>query len=664
MEAPHDAQIERHPMTNGNDGSSIVGKKELFSVVFEDGTFEIDVSQIDEECVDAALVARDIVLPADAQNDARVEALVRDVVAKTPRWRARRCEICDAPVDARDGCEICDTEVERTLTDAGNALRFVFEHGEHVRYCAGLGGWLVYDGQRWAVDAAGAEQLAKQTARAIYFEAERSEDPKATALHAMRSESARAIVAMLRLAQSEPGIAVQPDAFDRDPMILNTPSCVVDLRTGETRPHDPNDLATHMTAAPYDADATSKLLDIVLSEATGGDEEVSAFLCRVFGYAATGRTDEEKLFLIHGPAASAKSTLVEAFKAALGSYAMTADFTAFVARDASGPRNDIARLAGARLVSSIEVEKGRKLAEGLVKSLTGGDLVTARFLHKEAFTFKPQFKLFLVANDAPRADDEDTGLWRRITRVPFEHVVPKEKRDPRVKATLCNPKLSGAAILAWMVRGCIEWQKSGLAIPAVIEAATEAYRESQDPLAEFFADECVFDSSAWVSRDALLKRYERWREHSGTRFPLTPKTMADRLRKRDGLSEGKRRGVRGWVGIKLVVQAVDDDGIVKGGPADWSSVNASPRDKDDYRRRREARNAANDSKEGGHEGAREGHVGGTTIDLFSRGGTHGALLSRNSEINPLVRENRETAAPSAPPAPLRRRSEAGKERPS
>jgi putative DNA primase/helicase len=639
-------------------------------VEIDGASFEIDAEEhCDLESVAAALSKRGLTVADDASDEERVEALVRGVTGTTPVWRQGACGCCRAPIDVRDGCDVCATASDApTLTDAGNARRFVIEHGEQVRYCLGLGGWLVYDGKRWTADTTAAERLAKDTARSIYGEAEDAEDPKATALHAVRSESARAIVAMLRLAQSEPGIAVQPDAFDRDPMILNTPSGVVDLRTGETRPHAADDLAMHMTGAPFEANASSPLLDFVLSEATGGDEEIIAFLGRVFGYAATGRTDEEKLFLIHGPAASAKSTLIEAVKASLGSYAMTADFTAFISRESSGPRNDIARLAGARLVSSIEVEKGRKLAEGLVKSVTGGDLVTARFLHKEAFTFKPGFKLFLVANDAPRADDEDTGLWRRIARVPFEHVVPKEKRDPRVKATLCNPRVSGPAILAWMVRGCLEWQRIGLSIPAVIEAATEAYRESQDPLAEFFADECTFSPGAWASRDAILKRYERWREHSGTRFPLTPKTMADRLRKRDGLSEGKRSGVRGWIGIGLIDHAVDDDGIIKGGSADWSSANASPREKQEHRRRRAAYLKTNGHDTNGNGasstgalGAREGHVQGTTIPLFLPDGTAGTPVPPNSTSSTHVRRKQETGAPSAPrPRGMRRRSEANK----
>ncbi len=325
----------------------------------------------------------------------------------------------------------------------------------------------------------------------------------------------------------------------------------------------------------------------------GGDAEHVAFLARVLGYCLTGDTGEEKLFVILGPGATGKSTLIEAFKRALGDYALTADFETFISAK-GGIRNDVARLAGARFVSSIEVEKGRRLAEGLVKSITGGDDVTARFLYREAFTFRPAFKLALVANDAPRADDNDTGLWRRIVKVPFEHVVPKEKRDPRVKADLCDAAISGPAILAWALAGCIEWQKTGLAIPASIERATEDYRASQDPLRDFFDEALVFDVGAKAARAALSRRYESWCKANAVRHPVAPKAFAERLRAR-GAIDGKSNGSRVWNGVGLVEDATEWPSAqghegTPGTPRDPRGVPAS-------RPRNETRNDAQ-----GHEG--------------------------------------------------------------
>ena len=559
-------------------------------VNFKGAAIEVDATKLDRDAFAKEIDARSLNVDTDGPIEAQIEAYQVAVCTELQRrpWRAERCTECGAMLDADRGCAICDTEAAQpSLTDAGNARRFVILHGDHVRYCAGRG-WLVFDGKVWTSSAHGVERLAKQTARSIYAEAEHADDPKATAQHAARSESARGIVAMLRLAQSEPGIPVGVDAFDRDPMLLNTPSGTVDLRTGELHAHDAADLLTHMTAAAFDADAESPLWDRVLTEAMGGDEALVAFLARVFGYSATGSTAEEKLFLLHGAGAGSKSTIIEAIKAGMGSYAMTADFSTFLAREDSGPRPDIARLAGARIVTSNEVEKGRRIAEGLIKSITGGDVVTARRLYQESVTFKPAFTLFLVANDAPRADDEDTGLWRRVVRVPFDHVVPKERRDPKIKAQLCDVKISGPAILAWLVRGALEWQRIGLEIPEVIEAATAAYRDAQDPLADFFADECSFKAKAWTPRDALRKAYEAWAKKAGGRFPITPRTMADRLRRREGIKEVRRGGERGWLGVALTE---NEDECIPGTPVTLHEVRRGERSEDvsEDRRRRAAR---------------------------------------------------------------------------
>ena len=259
---------------------------------------------------------------------------------------------------------------------------------------------------------------------------------------------------------------------------------------------------------------------------------------------------EEVLFFVHGPAASGKSTFLETLKACFGDYAKVADFESFIARREVGAiRNDIAELAGRRFVVSIEVEEGKKLAEGLVKMLTGGDTVRARFLYKEGFEYVPQFKLWLAANNAPRVRDNDAAMWRRILRVPFECVVPKERRDPTVKARLKDSTVSGAAILAWAVEGCQRWMVEGLRVPEVVEAATEQYRSEMDPLKEFFYEACQFRADAWVAAATLRTAYENWVKHSGER-QIDGRAFAERLRER-GCTPAKHGGVRGWLGVAL-----------------------------------------------------------------------------------------------------------------
>jgi putative DNA primase/helicase len=441
-------------------------------------------------------------------------------------------------------------------TDTGNAERFVAMHRDRVRYCPAWGKWLLWQGPRWEIDARGeVRELGKQTVRSIYLEAKSCDDGEkreALAKWAARSESRKAREAMLALAQSEPGLAVVPEELDRDPWLLNTPSGTIDLRTGVERPHDRADLITRCTAARFDGAARSALWERVLLDAMGGDVELVAFFQRAAGYSCTGLTNEEKLFMPIGPAATGKSTLIQAIVAALGDYARTADFEAFIAqKSGGGPRNDIARLAGSRFVASIEVDKGKRLAQGLVKSLTGGDVVSARFLYAEAFEFRPTFTLWLVANDAPHVADDDDGMWRRIVRLPFLHVVPTERRDPRVKAELVDPDRAGPAVLAWLVTGCLQWQAKGLGTPAAVTKATDAYREEQDPIAGFLSDCCAVNVGVTCTRSGLRKAYETWVDEAGGRSPLTGQDFTTRIRGIPGVSEKMVRGVRWWVGIGL-----------------------------------------------------------------------------------------------------------------
>jgi len=458
------------------------------------------------------------------------------------------------------------------LTDLANAQRLVKLHGSDLRYCYPWACWLVWTGQRWQEDKAGEiMRRAKQTAQAIYAEAAAASDPehaKALGDHARRSLSDSKLNAMIALAQSEPGIPVLPEQLDLDPWLLNCQNGTLDLRTGELRPHRRDDLITKLAPVNYNPHATSPTWARVLSEATGEDKAMIAFLARAVGYSLTGNTGEEVLFFVHGPAATGKSTFVEAVKATLGDYAKTADFEAFLRRrDVGMPRPDIARLAGARFVASIEVDEGKRMAEGLIKVLTGGDTVTARRLYSAEFEFRPAMKLWLAANHAPKVSDEDSAMWRRILRVPFVHEVPKDKRDPKIKAELCDPARSGAAILAWAVAGALDWQNGGgLKVPATVTEATDAYKADMDPLREFFDTCCAFDKpQAWTSAAALRNAYEKWAKDTGERDLVGGREWGDRLRAK-GLTEKRKAKARGWLGLYLteaevIEETLNDDAM-------------------------------------------------------------------------------------------------------
>lgn len=463
--------------------------------------------------------------------------------------------------NARD--EPPDTE-RHDDTDLGNARRLVASHGHQLRYVPAWGTWLIWDHQRWARDETGEiERRAKQTAEALITEAISEPDDerrKKRFKFAYDSQSRARITSMISLARTEPTIPVVPGDLDADPWAFNVANGTIDLRTGTLHPHNPAQLITKLAPVHYDPDAYHDLWERFLHDATGKDQQLIDFLQRAVGYSLTGSTSEEVLFFVHGPAASGKSTFDDAIETTLGDYASRADFETFLARNAApgAARADIARLVGARFVNSVEVDEGARLAEGLVKTLTGGDVITTRYLYQDYFEFRPQFKLWLVANHAPKVRHGDEAMWRRILRIPFEHPIPKAQRDPAIKAALRNPDVAGPAILAWAVDGCLAWQHDGLQIPDVVTRATDAYRADMDPLGDFLEDRCIFETSLWVSGDRLREEYEQWARVNGLRKTLSPNAFHDVLlehgatpeRRRIEL-EGKRTQRRVWSGIGL-----------------------------------------------------------------------------------------------------------------
>lgn len=455
-------------------------------------------------------------------------------------------------------------------TDVGNAMRLVARYGADFKFCEAFG-WLSWDGKRWVRNATGAiHRAATETTKSIFAEAAAAKsDTRARELgeHALKSQSAGRIGAMIELAMYDLAVAVEPSDFDADPWLLNCENGLLDLRTGILGTHDRAALATKLAPVAYDPTAHLAMWDNFLADSTGGDTELVAFLQRAAGYSLTGSTSEEVILFLSGVAATGKSTFLEALKATMGTYATTADFQTFIksqhSRDGGAASPDIADLAGARLVVSIEVDQGKELAEALVKTLSGGDTVRARNLYKNGFEFLPQFTMWLAANHQPKVDDQDEAMWRRIRRAPFEHVVPEERRDPKVKATLRDPKAGGPAILAWAVQGCLAWQRDGLGIPPVIRAATAAYRLDMDPLKDFLPACCEVKPDAWTPAAALRKAYEDFSKEGGDRDVLSGKSWGVALRAHGFAEQHNRQGpktVRGWRGLRLL-DAPEQDGL-------------------------------------------------------------------------------------------------------
>ena len=289
-----------------------------------------------------------------------------------------------------------------------------------------------------------------------------------------------------------------------------------------------------------------------MDDCTAGDNELQSFLQRAAGYTLFGDPREQVMFMVHGPGATGKSTFLAAVMAVLGDYAATADFSAFLKKDrvSGGPSDDIANLAGARLVSSIEVDDGKHRAQGLLKQLTGGDTVRARHLYKVSFVFRPQFALWLVCNHAPQIAHDDDALWRRLLRLPFENGIPPEKRDRVLRNTLTDPEITGPAILNWLVQGCAEWYQGGLQIPSSVQIATDAYKKTSNPLADFVRDCCVLSPAAFCSVADMRRAYDDWRRECGEIYSLNRNQFAAAMREL-GCSAAVKMGQRCWSGIAL-----------------------------------------------------------------------------------------------------------------
>lgn len=437
------------------------------------------------------------------------------------------------------------------LTDYGNSQRLVARYGHSLRYCHPWNKWLAWDGARWRLDDTGAVwRCAKNTARGIFREAAEANNQdlaKALGKHAVRSQGEARLAAMIKLAESEPSIPVLPDHLDADPWLLCVQNGVLDLRTGELMDHDRDLLLTKIAPIAYDADARCPTWERFVQQVLGSNQPLIKFVQRAIGYSLTGSTRERVLFFLYGTGSNGKSTLIETIRTLMGDYAQRTPTETLLAKRENAIPNDVARLRGARFVSAVETEEGKRLAEALVKDLTGGDTIAARFMRGEWFDFKPSFKLWLGTNHKPVIKGTDNAIWNRIRLVPFTVTIPEDQQDKDLLNKL-RAELSG--ILTWAVEGCLAWQGGSLGLPDEVRAATESYRAEQDVLAAFLQDSCVIDQHASVSAKALYEAYKRWCDDTGE-HAASQRRVGSSLSER-GLVRVHEKAGWTWRGLRVV----------------------------------------------------------------------------------------------------------------
>jgi len=433
-----------------------------------------------------------------------LEAEVLAIAHGITRYEPTRTLFSEAPLD------------DLHLTEWGNAQRLVAEYGAGMLYCKPQKVWYCWRGTHWEEDKTGEiQRLTKNTVQAIYGEASEIDDKderKKRVKWALSSESDSRMKATISLAQSEPGIQIMPDLFDGDPWLLNTGSGVIDLKTGELQRRQRQDYMTKLVPTYYDQSEECPLWEQFLWDITDGDEQLIAFLKRAIGYSLTGITSEQVIFVLYGTGSNGKSTFINTVRKMLGEYACHTPTETLLMKRNDGIPNDLARLRGARLVTALEAEEGRRLAESLVKQMTGDDPITARYLYQELFEFEPQFKVWLGTNHKPSIRGTDHAIWRRIRLIPFTVTIQDVDQDKDLAEKM---KKEWPGILAWAVEGCLEWQRVGLSAPSTVLEATSKYRKEMDEIATFIDETCVADPEEEVQASVLYKAYNTWADVNG-----------------------------------------------------------------------------------------------------------------------------------------------------
>ncbi len=457
--------------------------------------------------------------------------------------------------------------VSRALTaDAGAAQAFVRIHGDRLLYDHTNGAWLEFDGVRWVKDEFGriaqhglaVSQELLIDASQMLLRAARERDP--IEQRHRKEEAERLLVAaqslhkkvrldaMIDLAATDPKIAARRSMFDAEDMILGVQNGVMELSSSQTlhRPGASRDFIALQAGCAFVPTAQCPTW-ISFLERVQPDQEVRTWLQRLVGYWLTGRTAEQSFTVFHGFGANGKTVFTETIRKLMGSYAVSADFGTFTAKDKGSDaiRNDIARLDKKRLVVASEGPEGARLDEDLIKRITGGEELTARFLHREFFSFKPKFKLVLVTNHRPGINGTDLGIWRRVVLVPWSITVPLGEQDRRLSDRL-EAELPG--ILRWALQGLTEYLEKGLSpLPAQIAAANSEYQRDSDIVGLWIEDCCVLDRALRTANGKLLNSYSSWAHSSGHRI-MSMKSLGDRLREK-GLTQWRSGSVRGWAGI-------------------------------------------------------------------------------------------------------------------
>lgn len=438
--------------------------------------------------------------------------------------------------------------------DVFNGECLANRHGNVLRYCKEWASWHIWVGTHWQKDRVNeVYDFAKETLTQLFPVAIENEDEKLFK-HIVRSRSHRGIVNMLDQAGATEKVRVRPEQYDRYPWLLNCPNGTVNLKTGEILEHDPSLLITKCTSAQYNPEAECPkwlefLSQIMIADPITEDdsvadierkEEVINYLQRCVGYSLVGEVHEKILLLPWGEGNNGKSTFIETIAAVLGGdYAMRTHSELFLSRKEGTISNDIAALTGVRFAYATEPPLNRPLNASLIKELTGGDTVSARFMRGEYFSFRPECTLWMSANHKPHTYDTGNALWDRLKLIPFTISIQKEKQNKNLKNELMT---EAEGILAWAIQGCLDWQRQGLNEPGAVMLATGEYRQENDTVAGFIEEVCDVLPGARVKSGQLYERYKKYCDQTGER-EISGKAFSAALEKKGYLKKKENTGM-------------------------------------------------------------------------------------------------------------------------
>lgn len=444
--------------------------------------------------------------------------------------------------------------VPRSWDDTGRGQRLNDKFGDVFRYMATDKQWYYYNGSYWEPDNGRHIQLAaervinslKNEKPDFSFSTKTDEDKMMNEWRKFIKDSRSHMAKVHMIDEFKKYVTVEHGIFDHDNMILNTESGYVDLTNGNLKDHNIKMMFSEQTKAEYSDHVDCPMWVEFLNQIFDHDENLIHYIQKAVGYSATGSTAEQVMFLLLGTGRNGKSVFINTLRNILGSYAKQMSVESIIVHSNSGGANsDIARLENTRLVTSSEANEGSRLDESLVKQLTGGDKILARFLYGKEFEYDPKFKIWMATNHLPFIRGTDEGIWRRLKVIPFDVRIPEEKVDKNLENKL---KSEWSGILNWIVQGAIMWQREGLGDTDKVKAASQNYRQSMDPLEAFLSECCARNSSYEIKARPLYDAYRDWARQSNehlmsmTKFGKEISKKVPKKRTKDGYH---------YVGLKL-----------------------------------------------------------------------------------------------------------------